>query len=118
MFVEDLLIGDGFAAMSRTRGVWGRDGAFSPSWLSRSARMSCSTASALALAVLDLGAGFLPALSSPMPSNRSPSSSSVGAALARLVVMVGGRGDLGAAVLDVIEGRGSRRFRGRMATPL
>ena len=87
------------AAVSRTRGVCGRSGAFSPSWFSSSARMSRSCSS-LAFDVLvgfaALVVGFLGAVSVPRPSKSSPSSSSIG-----LEVMVKGGGRCGGGGHDV-----------------
>lgn len=96
MLVEVRFAGEALAAMSRTRGVWGLSGAFETSSSSSSARISRSAASFLGLAGARLVFGvddFLMAMSSPMPSKSSPSSSSVGSVLDRLVAMVcvGGR---------------------------
>ena len=89
MLVDARFAGEGLGAVSRTRGVCGREGAASPSWFSSSARMSCSLADLPFAPAAGLGfAVFLIAVSSPMPSKSSPSSSSVGAALFRLLVMV------------------------------
>jgi hypothetical protein len=87
VLVDVRFMGESFG--SRMRGVCGRDGVFSPSWFSSSARISRSAASALAFA--DVGFAlvvFLMAVSSPMPSNRSPSSSSVGGAFDLLLAIM------------------------------
>lgn len=78
-------------AVSRTRGVCGREGFSSTSWCSSSARGSSSAASALFFAADEDAFGlvvFLTAASSPMPSKSSSSWSSVALTLERLPAMI------------------------------
>lgn len=95
-------------AASRMRGVCGRDGAFSPSSFSSSARISCSAASDLPLAAdgLDL-TDLLVAERSVMPSKSSSSSSvSEGVAFVRLLAIVAAGLWRGGGVMQWVMGGG------------